>query len=63
MATDKKVFTLRVQDSTYEKVRYLAFSDRRSVSMEMEHILLEYIDKYESIHGEIAISSPSEEEK
>ena len=51
MATDKKVFTLRMQPETYEKVRYLAFVERRSIAMEIEHILNVYINLYESDHG------------
>lgn len=53
MATDKKVFTLRMQESTYEKVRYLAYFERRSVAMEIEHILLQYIEAFEDQNGTI----------
>ena len=59
MATDKRQFTMRMQDDTYEKIRYLAFRDRRSIAMEIEHILLEYIAAYEQEHGEIEV--PGEE--
>lgn len=55
MATDKRQFTLRIQDETYEKVRYLAFLERRSIAMEIEHIVLEYIKKHEDQHGEIPV--------
>ena len=63
MATDKRQFTLRVQDETYEKIRYLAYVERRSIAMEIEHAMLDYIARYEAQHGPIAISQsevPSE---
>ena len=55
MATEKRQFTMRMQDKTYEKIRYLAFVDRRSVAMEIEHILLKYITAYEAEHGAIVV--------
>lgn len=58
MATDKRQFTLRVQDETYEKIRYLAYVERRSIAMEIEHAMLDYIARYEAQHGAIAISQP-----
>lgn len=53
MATDKRQFTLRMQNETYERVRYLAFIERRSIAMEIEHIINEYADAYEDEHGAI----------
>lgn len=61
MATDKRQFTLRIQDDTYEKMRYLAYVEHRSVSMEIETAMLAYISAYESEHGPIPALSPSEE--
>lgn len=55
MSTDKKQFTLRMQDSTYEKVRYLAYVERRSMAMEIEAMILKYVSDYEQKHGEIKI--------
>lgn len=53
MATDKRQFTLRIQDSTYEKMRYLAYAERRSIAMEIETAMLAYIAAYEEKHGKI----------
>lgn len=50
-------------DETYEKVRYLAYLERRSIAMEIEHIVLEYIKAHEAQNGEIIIQVPSEEDK
>ena len=55
MATDKRQFTLRVQDETYEKIRYLAYVERRSIAMEIEHAMLDYIARYEEQHGVIVL--------
>ena len=57
MATDKRQFTLRIQDDTYEKIRYLAYAERRTIAMEIEHALLVYIANYESQHGSITVPS------
>lgn len=62
MATDKRQFTLRIQDQTYEKMRYLAFVERRSIAMEIETAMLSYISAYEAQHGPIQIPEPSEGE-
>ncbi len=57
MATDKRQFTLRIQDETYEKMRFLAYVERRSIAMEIETAMLAYISKYEEEHGIIQIPS------
>lgn len=62
MATNKRQFTLRVDDETYERARYLAYIERRSIAMEIEHMINTYADDYESQHGPIPLPSPSEEQ-
>ena len=62
MATDKRQFTLRIQDETYEKIRFLAFAERRSIAMEIETAMLSYIAAYEKQHGPIELPPPVEEE-
>lgn len=62
MATDKRQFTLRLQDETYERVRYLAYVERRSISMEIEHMINTYADNYEKEHGSIPLPAPYESE-
>lgn len=61
VATDKRQFTLRIQDETYEKMRYLAYVERRSIAMEIETAMLAYISAYEKENGVIEIQGPSEE--
>lgn len=61
MATNKRPTMLRLPDDTYEKTRYLAFVERRSVNMQIEHALETYIEAYEAQHGEIKLPpTPSE---
>ena len=60
MATDKRQFTLRVQDETYEKIRYLAYVEHRSIAMEIETALLSYISAFEKEHGTIQLPDLSE---
>lgn len=61
MATDKRQFTLRIQDDTYEKMRFLAYAERRSIAMEIETAMLAYIANYEKHHGPIQLPDTSEE--
>ncbi len=60
MATNKRQFTLRFDDETYERVRYLAYIERRSISMEIEHMINTYADNYENLHGSIPLPAPCE---
>lgn len=63
MATDKRQFTMRMQEDTYEKVRYMAFAERRSIAMEIESIILKYVDEFEAKHGPIPIPEPFQEDR
>lgn len=55
MATQKRPTMLRLPQEMYEKVRYLAFVERRSVNMLIEHALSEYIADYEARQGAIPL--------
>ncbi len=61
MATYKRQFTLRIQEDTYEKMRFLAYAERRSIAMEIETAMLAYIADYESKHGPIQLPKAPEE--
>jgi hypothetical protein len=56
MATDKRQFTLRLLDVNFEKIRFLANMDRRSIAMEIEYIIERHIASYEKDHGPIKLS-------
>lgn len=61
MATEKRPTMLRLPETTYEKVRYLAFVERRSINMQIEHALEVYIADYEKTHGAISVSVPAQD--
>lgn len=55
MASEKRSTTLRLPEEIYEKIRYLAFVERRSVNMQIEYTLSEYISGYERQYGVIKL--------
>lgn len=55
MATNKRVFTLRLQDDNFEKIKVIAEKSKRSIAMQIEFILEQYIEKYEKENGEIKL--------
>ena len=55
MATSKRPTMLRLPDSLYEKIRYLAYLEHRSLNMEIEHALESYIAAFEAKHGELQL--------
>ena len=63
MATEKRPTMLRLPEDIYEKIRYLAFVERRSVNGQIEHALYKYIKDYEKRYGPIQIPVPNEEEE
>lgn len=62
MATDKRPTMLRLPEKTYEKIRYLAYLQKRSLNMQIEYALETYIANYEKKHGPISIPDPLQEE-
>ena len=56
MATNKRVFTLRLQDDVFDKIEYLAKDQHRSMTNFIEYVLLQYLDEYQDEHGEIVIA-------
>ena len=53
MATDKIPTMLRLPEDLHYKIKKLATLEHRSMNMQMEFAISEYIRKYESEHGEI----------
>ena len=53
MATNKRVFTLRLSDEVFEKIGILATNEDRSVSNYIEFVLLKHLEDVERVHGEI----------
>ena len=53
MATNKRVFTLRLSDEVFEKSGILATNEHRSVTNYIEFVLLKHLEDVEREHGEI----------
>lgn len=53
MATNKRVFTLRLRDEMFDKIEALADAEHRSMTNFIEFVLLRYLNEYEEEHGEI----------
>lgn len=55
MATDKRPTMLRLPELLFEKTRYLAYVEHRSVNMQIEHALECYIADFEKKNGPIIL--------
>lgn len=53
MATNKRVFTLRLQDEVFDKIGILATNEHRSMTNYIEYVLLNHITEVEKANGEI----------
>ena len=53
MPTDKR-------PTTFEKVRYLAYKEKRSINGQIERAIDFYIDEYEKKHGSIPVDDLDE---
>ncbi|MCU6701344.1 hypothetical protein [Muriventricola aceti] len=53
MATNKRVFTLRLSDEVFQKIGILATNEHRSVTNYIEFVLLKHLEDVEREQGEI----------
>lgn len=53
MATNKRVFTLRLEDPVFDKIGALATEQHRSMTNYIEYVLLKHIAEIEGERGEI----------
>ena len=53
MATNKRVFTLRLSDEVFDKIGVLATRENRSMTNYIEYVLLKHINDIEAERGEI----------
>ncbi|MEM5777671.1 MAG: Arc family DNA-binding protein [Candidatus Aenigmatarchaeota archaeon] len=56
MATDKRQFTLRLQEENFLKIKYIASVNKRSIAMQIEFLIEQYIEQWEKEHGKIDVS-------
>jgi hypothetical protein len=57
LATNKRVFTLRLHDEVFEKIELIARSQHRSMTNYIEYILLKHLSEYEKQHGPVKVDS------
>lgn len=55
MATQKRQVLIRVQPDTYEKLKAISDKNHRSVSNQMEWLMLQFISEYEAQNGSIPL--------
>jgi hypothetical protein len=55
MATDKRVFTLRLKDENFSKIKYIADRNKRSIAMQIEYLIEQQIEQFEKEKGIIEI--------
>ncbi len=53
MATNKRVFTLRLSDEVFDKIGFLATKEHRSMTNYIEYVLMQHLEQIEEEHGEI----------
>ena len=58
MATNKRVFTLRLEDDVFDKIGVLATSEHRSMTNYIEFVLLKHIEEVERERGRIEVGQP-----
>ena len=53
MATNKRVFTLRLPDEVFDKIGILATKEHRSMTNYIEYVLMKHLAEVEQEIGEI----------
>jgi len=56
MSTIKRAFTLRLQEDNFEKIKFIADKNKRSIAMQIEYLIEQHIDEYEKKNGAIPIN-------
>lgn len=59
MSTKKRQVLVRIQPESYEKLKFIAEKNYRTVTNLVEWSVLEFIDNYESQHGQIVLGEPT----
>ncbi len=53
MATNKRVFTLRLPDEVFDKIGILATREHRSMTNYIEYVLMKHLTEVEQENGQI----------
>lgn len=57
MATNKRVFTLRLSDEVFDKIGALATREHRSITNYIEFVLLKHLEEVEKAEGTIDVDN------
>lgn len=60
MATNKRVFTLRLPDEVFDKIGALATKEHRSMTNYIEFVLMKHLDEVERMRRETEKGDSSE---
>ena len=60
MATNKRVFTLRLPDEVFDKIGILATKEHRSMTNYIEFVLMKHLEEVEQETGAIKVSTNME---
>ena len=60
MATNKRLFTLRLPDDVFDKIGILATREHRSMTNYIEYVLMKHLSEVEQENGEIVGARDSE---
>ena len=63
MATNKRVFTLRLSDEVFDKIGVLATKEHRSITNYIEYVLLKHLEEVASESKGKSISMTPKETK
>lgn len=55
MTTNKRQFTLRLQENSFEKIKIIAEINKRSIANQIELLIDKFISDYEKKHGPILV--------
>ena len=61
MATDKRVFTLRLSNEVFDKIGVLATNEHRSLTNYIEFVLLKHLEDVEREQGPIQTNKTGSE--
>lgn len=55
MTSDKRQFTLRLQEENFKKIKILADKNKRSIAAQIEYLIEQYIAEHEKQSGLISL--------
>lgn len=57
ISTDKRAFTMRMQPENFNKIKYIAEQNKRSIAMQIEYLIEQCVFEYEKENGKIPIEN------